>query len=514
MEKICLLIMDGYGINEKTKSHKCLNDCGSLLTAKSQARISIPTVTEGAQSDSDAVATSTHKKFRKLVMKYPHTMLFASGEHVGLPSNQMGNSEVGHLNIGAGRVVLQSLMQVDQQIKDKSFYGNSILQKAVNVGTENAVHLIGLCSSGGVHSSLKHLFALITMCKESNAGKIFVHFISDGRDTPVNSAIDFARQTELKIKELYKEKDRAVIASLSGRYFAMDREKNWDRTNKFWSAISEDVCDKREHSITKTIKENYAKGVTDEFIEPTLFTDSYVKDGDSLILYNLRADRMRQLSDVAIKSKKKINITSFVPLDEMYGKKISVVFEKDMPETTLSKVISEKGLKQLKVAETTKYAHVTYFLNGGIEKPYENEDRVLVDMVKVPTYDLKPQMSAKQVAKNVKLGYKKGYDFICANLANCDMVGHSGNMKATEIAVNLVTKLSAELALLGKKYGYTTIITADHGNAEQMKKGNDICTTHTMNRVPFVVVTEKEIKLKNGGALCNIMPTVLELMFN
>ncbi|MBQ8749340.1 MAG: 2,3-bisphosphoglycerate-independent phosphoglycerate mutase [Clostridia bacterium] len=507
MKKLCLVILDGYGVantfDEKNQSNAYL---GSLLTDEVQEKIDIPTITRGQGDSFDAVCTSTDNKFRTLFDNNPYTLLNASSTFVGLPFGQMGNSEVGHLNIGAGKVVLQDLLRINDAIKSGQF--RKVLNK-VTVKENASLHIVALVSNGGVHSSIDHLFAVIDNFKNEQFN-ICLHFISDGRDTDPQSAISFANQLEEKIANMEMQCN-ITIASLSGRYYAMDREKNFDRTSLYFNAITQNAnCDE---SLVKEIQNNYNNQITDEFIVPkSLSRFGAIQREDTVIMLNYRADRMRQITQMLLTSNLKLNIYTMTSYsDDFIDAK--VLFEDERIENNLSAILSTKNVRQLKVAEQSKYAHVTYFLNGGIEQPYKREDRVLVDMVEAKTFDLKPKMSAKSVAKVVKSGMKDGYDFIAVNFANCDMVGHTGVLKASEVAVKTVTKLAYELVKFGAKKDYIVVITADHGNAEIMQLNGRPHTAHTNNKVPFIVTNcEKEINLKSNGSLCNIMPTILELM--
>lgn len=510
MNKLCLVILDGYGINEDKEPSVKKSDCGSLTSDMAQNE-DIPTIYEEAESDFDAVLTSTDNRFRDIVKNNPHTLLYASGSHVGLPDGQMGNSEVGHLNIGAGHVVLQDLARINKAIETGTFYENNVLCDVIDKSKAGTLHLIGLCSNGGVHSDLEHIKACIKMCAMRGQKNLNLHFISDGRDTDITSGLGFAKELDKCIKENFTDLNSAKIASLSGRFYAMDREKNWDRTEGYYDAIVCGKCDNKNKDIFTALEQAYDKGVTDEFMETTLFGDCQINSGDGVIFFDYRADRMRQLVKLFLDQSIGVELCSFTEYDETFNG-VEVAFPNEKVKDCLSERVSKLGLKQLKVAETTKYAHVTYFLNGGEEKPFEGEDRVLVDMADVLTFDLAPRMSADKVASEVMKGMDNGYDFIAVNFANCDMVGHTGVMVASQEAVKCVTSLTADIVMHAKKNGYIVVITADHGNCEIMKKGDKPITTHTTNRVPFIVVNSNIKGLKNGGSLCDITPTIMELI--
>lgn len=511
MGKVCLIIMDGLGINEPSIPSERIDDCQSLITGTDTESMTdrMQTIISGVGASDDTVATSTDSRFRKIVGSYPHTLLYASGEAVGLPPYQMGNSEVGHLTIGAGRVIWQSLAMIDRQIESGEFRRNEVLVKAILRAKASALHIVGLCSDGGVHSHINHLFHLIDMASSSGVERIYIHFITDGRDTDIHKGLIFA-ETLVDYIEKNCYKIKPIIASVCGRYYAMDREGMIDRTKKAWTVIS-GRGKVTNRDITEVIKSSYENSISDEFVEPTQLADYQMKSSDCIIFFNLRADRMRQILNIAIEQKF-LNLFSFTEYDNKFTRKVEVAFPKENIENTLSERVSKLGLVQLKVAETTKFAHVTYFLNGGREEPFVGEDRILVDSPNVATFDLQPKMSADEVARKVKNGMSKGYDLIVVNFANCDMVGHTANIPATEIAVSTVTSLVAGIVEMGKGLGYEFVITADHGNAEINLRGGVPITTHSTNRVPLVVVSNRVKHLRNGGSLCNICATVVELL--
>ena len=502
MRKLCLVILDGYGVAhtfDNDESKRAFD--GTLISSEHLQTYNIPTIIKGEGESFDAVATSTYDKFRELFTHNPYTLLNASSYFVGLPFAQMGNSEVGHLNIGAGQVVKQDLIRINDAIITQEL-NKKLKNIQINEGAD--LHFIGLVSNGGVHSHINHLFACIDYFKNINVN-VYIHFISDGRDTDPKSGVAFAKSLCEKIKSCTNIK----IASLSGRYYAMDREKNYDRTQMYYNCITN--ASLQEQNLEEVFAQNYAQGVTDEFIEPINISKSgAIKENDSVLLFNFRADRMRQITQLLSKNHLKLySMTSYS--DDFTN--VNVLFNQEVIESNLSATISQFDLKQLKVAEQSKYAHVTYFLNGGIETPYKDEDRVLVDMVDVKTFDLKPEMSAEKVKEQVQKGMDKGYDFICVNFANCDMVGHTGVLDACKIAVETVTRCAYELVCYAKQKDYIVVITADHGNAEIMKTDGKPHTAHTNNKVPFIVLNaNKNVYLKPNGSLCNIKPTILELM--
>lgn len=456
-----------------------------------------------------------------LMSTYPNTTLMASGEAVGLPYNEPGNSEVGHQNIGSGEIAKQDLSSINKMIKDNSFNNNPVLKEIINKTSiqNSTLHLIGLVSDGGIHSHINHLFALLDLAKKYGLKKIAIHIITDGRDCPPTSGLSFAQELAEKIKEL----NLGEIASISGRYYAMDRDNNWDRLQKFYDVITGSATEVTK-SAEEIIKKSYADGITDEFIKPVLLKkDMSISDHDSIILYNYRSDRMRQIARVLTqkdfsKFKREIfpqNITTGTFASYQNDLPVKVIFCFNKILHPLASILSDNNINHLHAAETEKYAHVTYFFNGGIETPFKGEERIMVPSPKVKTYDLKPEMSAIQLTNQVlsKL-LLNHFDFTVLNFANPDMVGHTGNMDATIKAVetvdmclgNLIKKLPED---------YTFLVTADHGNAEQMINPVTALpdTEHTNNPVPFIFIdkTTKGIKLRENGKLCDIAPTILNL---
>lgn len=465
--------------------------------------------------------------------KYPHITLKAAEEAVGLPIHEPGNSEVGHLNLGSGQIVRQNLPGITQYIKEGSFDKNPILLEAIKNAKTNSsnIHLIGLVSDGGVHSHINHLFALLDLLKSQNIQNVYIHMITDGRDTDPMKALTYLEMLEDKIKEIGIGK----VESVTGRYYAMDRDNRWDRIQKAYDILTSGLGPTAE-SAEKAISLSYRQGQYDEFIIPTLISNSKqefipLKDNDSLIFFNYRADRTKELTN-AIVSKdfkgfsrrvflKNIYFASFAYY-EQYEEKlpINAVFKPATIINTIAKIISLNKLKQFHIAETEKYAHVTYFFNGGREEPFEKETRQLIPSPKVATYDLKPDMSAIHITEEV-LSKFKNFDFIVVNFANADMVGHTGNLKATIKACETVDECLGRIVPDGLKENYCIIITADHGNAEQMINPNtgEPHTEHTINPVPFVLISENpnfQSPLRQDGEhgtiLSDVAPTILKIM--
>jgi len=451
--------------------------------------------------------------FDEFWRSYPHTILAASGEAVGLPAGQMGNSEVGHLNIGAGRIVYQEATKILMAIEDGSFFENVTLKKAMEKARKKRLHLMGLIGDGGVHAMMEHLYALLEMAKMNGVKEVYIHCFLDGRDTPPKSALEYVKQLEEKLNEIGVGK----IASLIGRYYAMDRDRRWERTKKAYDMLVRGEGRKVRDAI-EGIKIAYAKGETDEFIQPTIIEGMRcVEDGDTVIFFNFRPDRGRQITKAFID--KNFEAFSTLPLKlhfvtlTKYDKNFDnpAAFETEDITNTFGEIISKHGLKQLRIAETEKYAHVTYFFNGGREEPFEGEDRCLIPSPKVATYDLKPEMSAYEVTAEVIRRIESGkYDVIVLNYANPDMVGHTGVWKATLKALEAVDRCIGKVVKKVLQYNGIAIITADHGNAEEMFENSKPKTAHTNNPVPFILIG-MEAKLRKG-VLGDIAPTMLELL--
>ena len=469
----------------------------------------------------NAITSAGTPNLDKLIKMYPNTTLKASGNAVGLPEGQMGNSEVGHLTLGGGRVILQDLMKIDNDIKTKAFFNNKNLLKALNHAKENnsALHIMGLLSDGGVHSHINHLFAIIDMAKQNGLKKVYIHAFLDGRDTLYNSGKGYIQQLEDKLKGTdYK------IASLSGRIYAMDREQRYERLQKAYNVLIYGENYKDESALD-AIEDSYKQGVYDEFVKPILLVkDATIKDDDSVIFFNYRSDRARELTSALtdenfnhFKTKKFKNLL-FSPMEEYSAefKKLNVIYPPETIEDNLSAIISKNGLKQFHIAETTKYAHVTFFFNGGIEKPYEGEDRKLIESIDTQDFSYYPKMKAIEITEATLDAIASAkYDFVLVNYSNPDMIGHTGNFEATKQAIACVEKQAYALALATLMAGGDCIITADHGNAEYMidKNGKKI-TSHTTNPVPVILVSEryKKVRLKRGCSIANIAPTVLKLL--
>jgi 2,3-bisphosphoglycerate-independent phosphoglycerate mutase len=483
-----------------------------------------------AETKGNAIALARKPNYDRLLAEFPNTLIQTSGPAVGLPEGQMGNSEVGHLNIGAGRIVLMDITRVDQAIACGAFVQNDLLLGAMARGRERQLHLMGLLSDGGVHSHIDHLFALLRMARENKVERVFVHCFMDGRDTPPHSGLDFVRQLQHKLRELGVGR----IASISGRYYAMDRDNRWERDELAYRAIVHGEAKTRSADPEEAIRKSYEQGTTDEFILPIVITAgaapaavpvACVRDDDAVIFFNFRADRARQMTraiaepgfDKFSDPQRPANLY-FVAMTQ-YDKSFAwlrYIFGPEKLEHILANVFAEQGFRNLRVAETEKYAHVTYFFNGGVEKPFPGEERVLVPSPKVPTYDLMPEMSAAGVADIVVHAMEKGeFDAVIMNFANADMVGHSGNLEATIRAVETVDACLGRIFQSLRPRGGAWIITADHGNAETMidPVTGGPHTYHTTNPVPFILLQEDgRLRLAPGGALRDIAPTLLGML--
>jgi len=481
-----------------------------------------------SNSEGNAIKLAKTPFINKIKKEYPHTSLSCAGEAVGLPEGIMGNSEVGHLNIGAGRVVYQDLLRIDKSIRSGEFFKNNVLKSVISKvkANDSALHLMGLVSDGGVHSHISHLLALLDMAQKEGLKHVYVHAILDGRDTPPDSGVDYIKSLQNHINKTRF----GDIVSICGRYFAMDRDRRWDRIEKAYRlyTLGEGV---EEKDPVKAVKNAYSRNETDEFIRPVVITDDHgkplstVQQDDGIIFFNFRADRARQITQAFTDTEFTFfNRTSLPKLCDfvcmtIYDEKFTlpVAFSPIHMDGVLGEVISEKGLKQLRIAETEKYAHVTYFLNGGEEKPFPLEDRCLIPSPReVPTYDLKPEMSAFEVTEEVISRLKtKNYDIIILNFANMDMVGHTGVLEAAIKACEAVDKCVEKVVGQVKAQGVTVLITADHGNAEKMIATNGhIHTAHTLNPVPFILVDDerKNVNLRSDGILGDIAPTILHIM--
>ena len=470
----------------------------------------------GNQGKGDVIFNTPTPYWDYLMSTYPHSQLQASGENVGLPDGQMGNSEVGHLNIGAGRVVYQDLVKINRACADNSILQNKEVVAAYSYAKENGknLHLMGLTSDGGVHSSLDHLFKLIDIAGEYGIENTYVHCFMDGRDTDPKSGAGFIGQLV---------EHNAKIASIIGRYYAMDRDKRWERVKVAYDLLVNGEG-KKATDMVKAVEESYAEGVTDEFILPIVNAayDGTIKEGDVVIFFNYRNDRAKELTVVLTQQDMPeagmhtipgLQYYCMTPYDASF-KGVHILFDKENVENTLGEYVASKGLKQLHIAETEKYAHVTFFLNGGRETPYDGEDRILVPSPKVATYDLQPEMSAYEVrTKLVEAIREDKYDLIVVNFANGDMVGHTGVYSAIEAAVKAVDECVKDVIEAAKETGYEAIIIADHGNADNaVNADGSPNTAHSLNPVPFVYVTENKDVQPADGILADVAPSVLKIM--
>jgi 2,3-bisphosphoglycerate-independent phosphoglycerate mutase len=466
-----------------------------------------------AETSGNAIALARKPTYDMLMREFPNTLVETSGKAVGLPVGQMGNSEVGHLNIGAGRVVHMDVTRIDLQIENGEFFQNPALLAAMKNARTHRLHLLGLCSTGGVHSSMQHLFALLKMAKLEGVTEVFVHCFMDGRDTGPNTGLGFLEDLQREMSE----KGVGRIGSLSGRYFAMDRDKRWERIERAFGAMVKGDGVKYEDP-REAVKASYENGVTDEFIEPVTIVDErqepvgLIRQDDSVIFYNYRADRAREMTERIVKEMK----VKYVTMTH-YDKNIDVPFvlPKQHPNNILANVFAQLNWANLRIAETEKYAHVTYFFNGGVETPYHGEEREMVASPKVATYDLKPEMSAQGIVDlTTKHLHQDAFDVIVMNFANADMVGHSGQLEPTIRAVETVDACLAQVYQALKMKNFSWLITADHGNAEMMidPVTGTPHTYHTTNPVPFLLVDDSKSKLETTGALQDIAPTVLGIL--
>ena len=484
---VLLCIMDGFGKNESTYGN--------------------------------AIAAAKKPNLDKIVSENPMTFIGASGLDVGLPDGQMGNSEVGHTNIGAGRVVYQELTRITKSIQDGDFFTNEALVGAMENCKKNssALHLMGLMSDGGVHSHNTHLYGIMELAKRSGVDKVYIHCFMDGRDVPPTSGKDY-------LAELYKKCDEigvGEIATVMGRYYAMDRDNRWERVVKAYKAMTEGEGVKFDCAC-KMMEESYANDVTDEFIVPAVSEKAVpVKDNDSIVFFNFRPDRAREITRAFVDpafsgfEREQLKGLYYVCMTQYDATmpNVHVAFKPETLENTFGEYISDKGLKQLRIAETEKYAHVTFFFNGGVEKQYPGEDRILVKSPAVATYDLQPEMSAYEVTDKLLAAIdSEKYDAIILNYANCDMVGHTGVFDAAVKAVEAVDTCVGKIVDAVAAKGGVTLITADHGNADKMYEADGSpFTAHTTNPVPFIVVGYP-CELREGGRLCDIAPTMLKIM--
>lgn len=493
MKRILLCIMDGWGINPNKDLNKY-----------------------------DATYIAPPVNFNKLKEEEKYTEIHADSEYVGLPQGQMGNSEVGHLNLGAGRVVYQELTKINKSIREGDFFKNEKFLEAINHTKKNnsSLHLMGLVSEGGVHASMEHLFALIKLAADEGLKNVYVHAFLDGRDTPPQSACQYLEEVENELKKY----NLPPIATIVGRYWAMDRDNRWDRVEKAYNCLLLGEGETAPNS-DEGVKNSYAKGGNDEFVQPTMIggDKSRIKDNDSVIFFNFRPDRAREIT-------KAINLTTFKGFERKVVRKnlyfvtmtqydetfeYPIAFPPQKLTNILGDVLDAHGIKQFRTAETEKYAHVTFFFNGGVEEPKKLEKRVLVASPHVATYDLQPEMSAYEVCEKVLAAEDDPeYGFILVNFANPDMVGHTGILGAAAKACHVVDECVGRVAQKAKENGIIMLLTADHGNAEMMADATGaIHTAHTTNEVPFIVINaDKGIELKSDGALCDVAPTILQLM--
>lgn len=467
------------------------------------------------EAHGNAVVQAHPEHLIHLFKKYPHSLLEASGSAVGLPNGQMGNSEVGHMNIGAGRIVYQPLEQINQSIDNQTFFENETLLETIRHCKENhsALHLMGLISDGGVHSHLNHLLALLDLCKRENVEKLYLHLFTDGRDVAPKSAYTYIEKVEEKLKSI----GIGTIATISGRYYAMDRDNNYDRLKKAYDAIVHGVG-KTTSTIKEYIASCYEKGITDEFLLPQVFEEEgTLKENDGIIVFNYRKDRLRELftaitnpnfNDMEVVRFHNVKVVTMFPV--VASVKAEPAFSDPNLTNILGEYVEKKGLSQLRIAETEKYAHVTFFFDGGKERDYQREKKILIPSPKVATYDLKPEMSAEEVTEAL-IREMEHYDLIILNYANCDMVGHTGMLDKAIEAVKAVDENVGRLYEKCQELGFTMFITADHGNAEIMAddEGN-VVTSHTTSKVPLIV-TDEAVTLQSGK-LADIAPTILSYM--
>lgn len=470
----------------------------------------------------NAISAAKTPTYDALIKDYPTTQIYADGEHVGLPDGQMGNSEVGHLNLGAGRIVYQDLTKITKSIKDGDFFENKAFLKAIDHVKKNnsSLHIMGLVSPGGVHSSMQHLYGLIDLAHKHNIKDFYLHAFLDGRDTPPKSALGYVSEVNSKLKSL----GLPQVATVSGRYYAMDRDKRWDRIEKAYNCLlsGEGLCAKTPE---EAIQSSYDNEITDEFVLPTVIGDekSRLKDNDAIIFFNYRPDRARELTRAindpnfdGFERKKVLNNIAYVCMsqyDETFN--LPIAYPPEKLTNILAEVLDKHGVKEFRTAETEKYAHITFFFNGGMEKAFDSETRALVSSPKVATYDLQPEMSAYEVKDNVVKALKsKQYQFILVNFANPDMVGHTGVLPAAIKAIETIDNCLKEIVEAVKEVDAKMILTADHGNAECMEdlKTHVPFTAHTTNMVPLVLINDGKQNLRNGACLADIAPTILDIL--
>ncbi len=489
-KKALLMILDGWGIGDGSKS--------------------------------DVISTIGAPYIDSLKAKYPNAQLLTDGENVGLPNGQMGNSEVGHLNIGAGRVIYQDLVKINKAIEDESFFENPVLVEAMNKAKDTGagIHFIGLVSDGGVHSMDTHLYALCDMTKKFGLDKVYIHALTDGRDTDPKSGLGYVEALENHLKT-----SNGVIATLVGRYYGMDRDKRWERVKVSYDAMVSGIGE-ATNDIVASVKKSYENDITDEFIKPIVRVDEdgvpvgKIQPNDVVVCFNFRTDRLRETTTVLTQQDMPEHGMSTMPLhfltmtryDESF-KGVNIVYDKENVTNTMGEILSNKGLKQLRIAETEKFAHVTFFFSGGKNDEFEGEERILVESPKVATYDLQPEMSAPEVSDKLEAALDtQKYDFVCLNFANGDMVGHTGIYPAIEKAVKTIDSVVEQTVEAAKRNGYEVMIIADHGNADNaVNADGSPNTAHSMNPVPNIIVSDRFSEVKNGK-LADVAPTLLKMM--
>lgn len=493
------------------------------MSKKPYALIILDGFGKNERHEGNAIYTANTPNIDKYLADHPNTIVHASGLDVGLPDGQMGNSEVGHTNIGAGRIVYQELTRITKSIEDGDFFENEALVKAVENCKKNdsALHLMGLLSPGGVHSHTNHLYGLLRLAKKNGIEKVHVHAFLDGRDVPPSSAVEYIKEAIEKMRDI----GVGDIATVMGRYYAMDRDNRWERVSKAYDAIVYGEGVEAESAVT-AVEESYNNDVTDEFVVPTVIKKDgeplgKVSENDSVVFFNFRPDRARELTRTIVDEdfsgfERDYFKTCFVTMTQYDATmpNVEVAFKPEQLVNTFGEYISKKGLRQLRIAETEKYAHVTFFFNGGVEKPYDGEDRALINSPKVATYDLKPEMSAYEVTDEVVKRIDSGeYDVIILNFANCDMVGHTGVFDAAVKAVEAVDECLGRVIDAIERQGGVALVTADHGNADQMidYETGEPFTAHTTNVVPLILIGRDDLKIRSGR-LADLTPTMLDLM--
>lgn len=461
----------------------------------------------------NAVKNAKTPYFDFLWKNFSHTKIKTCGQYVGLSSGQFGNSEVGHLNLGSGRIVKQNSTKICDSILSGEFFENKKLQKMISdLKKKNlALHLFGLCSDGGVHSEIEHLFAILKLCKEQSFFNVYIHFISDGRDTDVHSGKKFLKALQNYIKKIGVGK----VVSICGRYYAMDREKNFDRTEKFLKILTNYESENKFENIVDAFDFAYSGGTTDEFIKPSILQNQNFKANkfDAILCFNFRSDRSRQIFEKLIECGYK-NLYSFISYDEKFDGKVKVVFAESSAKNCLSEVLAKNKKTQLRISETTKYAHVTYFFNLLNEVPFEGENRIIIEGDKVSNFADKPLMKTSEITQTIiEQTNKAKYDFVLVNFPNADMLGHTGNYEKTIESLEFLDKNLKILVENLRQKGYVVVITADHGNADIMKyKNGEVCTTHTISDAPLIIVDNKKYKLSKNGKLACVSPTILDIM--